>query len=69
MKADAGEDQRIDLEEFVAAAPQLEQFVGPIANPEDEFNSMDVNGGGQILFDEFLEWAYARKGEIDVSNE
>ena len=26
-------------------------------DPVAEFNSIDLNGGGQVLFDEFCEWS------------
>ena len=41
------------------------QWVGPIDNLEEEFDSIDKNGGGQILFSEFVEWALAKDLDIE----
>jgi hypothetical protein len=35
----------------------IEQWVGPIANPKEEFAKIDLNSGGEILFDEFCDWS------------
>jgi len=55
---DAGGDRRIDADEFAAAAPKLREW--GMAVDEDTkktFDEIDGNGGGQILFVEFSEWA------------
>jgi hypothetical protein len=40
------------------AVPKIEQFFGiEIAQPEAEFAKIDANSGGQVLFDEFADWA------------
>ena len=41
------------------------QWVGPIEDKEEEFDSIDTNGGGQILFNEFIDWALARDLDIE----
>ena len=41
------------------------QWVGPIEDMEEEFDSIDTNGGGQILFNEFIDWALAKDLDIE----
>eukprot|EP00961_Rhodomonas_salina_P143141 1926290-Rhodomonas_salina.1 len=55
---DSGGDRRVDKEEFRAAAASLREWGLPIAEDTDEtFNEIDTDGAGQILFNEFSEWA------------
>ena len=32
---------------------------------EEEFDKIDANGGGQILFSEFVDWALAKNLDIE----
>ena len=59
-RVDAGGDNRIDRDEFTRARPLVERWVGPFDDYDAEFDKIDANGGGQILFDEFAEWAIAK---------
>ncbi len=43
----------------------LFQWVGPIEDFEAEFDSIDANGGGQILFNEFVDWATEKNLDIE----
>ncbi len=57
-KIDTGKDARISLDEFVRAVPKIEEVFGvKVSDPEAEFSKIDANGGGQVLFDEFADWA------------
>ena len=40
-------------------------MVGPVEDMEGEFDSIDTNGGGQILFNEFIDWALSRDLDIE----
>ena len=64
-RIDSGDDNRVDLAEFTAALPKLQKWVGDIADPKAEFAKIDKNGGGQILFDEFVAWASTRNLDLD----
>ena len=64
-RIDTGDDNRVDLKEFIAAKASIEKWVGKIADPVAEFNKIDKNGGGQILFDEFCEWAIAKNLDLE----
>ena len=41
------------------------QWVGPVENMEEEFDKIDKNGGGQILFSEFVDWALEKDLDIE----
>ena len=45
-KIDSGNDQRIDVNEFIAAKSQVEKWVGPIPDAKAEFAKIDMNGQG-----------------------
>jgi len=62
---DDGEDHRINMEEFQKAVPLLEGWGVTIEDPETSFQEIDGNGGGQILFDEFAEWAITKQLDLD----
>jgi hypothetical protein len=60
-EVDVADDRRVDLKEFLTSCPKL----GLSMTPEEmtrEFNTMDKNKGGQVLFDEFCEWYLKKKG-------
>ena len=41
------------------------QWVGPIEDLDAEFDAIDTNSGGQILFTEFVDWALAKNLDIE----
>ena len=41
------------------------QWVGPIQDMEGEFARIDRDGGGQILFSEFVDWALEKDLDIE----
>lgn len=43
----------------------VEKWVGPIDDMGQEFDSIDKNGGGQILFNEFVDWALDKNLDIE----
>ena len=59
-----GDDRRIDRGEFLAALPKIAEWGVTLADAGAEFDSIDTNGGGSILFDEFCAWALAK--ELDL---
>jgi len=54
---DESGDQRISLEEFKKAVPQIEKWGVKITDPEATFKKVDSDNGGMLLFDEFAHWA------------
>merc|ERR1712203_119257 len=68
-RLDSGDDRRVDKEEFTSENMKstLEKWVGPIEDLEAEFAKIDKNGGGQILFGEFVDWALEK--DLDVEDD
>ena len=64
-RIDTGDDRRINLEEFKSAIPMIEGWGLKIEDPETDFNTIDTNGGGQILFDEFADWAIKKGLDLE----
>ncbi|KAH9893851.1 flagellar calcium-binding protein-like protein TB-44A [Xylariomycetidae sp. FL2044] len=65
-RLDAGDDGRVDRAEFARARPLVEGWVGvPLEDYEGEFDRIDRNGGGQILFGEFAEWAIGKSLDLE----
>lgn len=64
-RVDYNNDDRIDIDEFIQALDIIELWVGPITDAEAEFNSIDTNGGGIILFDEFCDWALKKNLDLE----
>jgi len=70
-RIDTGDDDRISKEEFTSDALKaaIEKWAGPIEDMGEEFDKIDENGGGQILFNEFIDWALAKDLDIDDDKE
>mmetsp|Transcript_38863 Transcript_38863/g.83718 ORF Transcript_38863/g.83718 Transcript_38863/m.83718 type:complete len:191 (+) Transcript_38863:122-694(+) len=64
-RIDTEGDHRINLEEFEAAIPMMETWGVAITDAEASFNEIDDNGGGQILFDEFADWAIKKGLDLE----
>merc|ERR1711902_240609 len=58
-RIDTGDDNRVSKEEFCSdkIKSSIETWVGEIEDMEAEFEKIDTNSGGQILFTEFVDWA------------
>lgn len=66
-RIDTGDDNRVSKEEFTSdkIKEALEKWVGPIEDLEAEFEVIDTNSGGQILFTEFVDWALEKNLDIE----
>eukprot|EP01012_Entosiphon_sulcatum_P016806 TRINITY_DN2168_c0_g1_i1.p1 TRINITY_DN2168_c0_g1~~TRINITY_DN2168_c0_g1_i1.p1 ORF type:complete len:443 (-),score=92.95 TRINITY_DN2168_c0_g1_i1:126-1454(-) len=62
---DSGADRRVDFYEFERAVTQLQGWGIQISNARGEFNSIDRNHGGQLLFDEFAAWALQKQLQLE----
>ena len=58
-RVDSGGDHRINAREFKAAVPSLKAWRPDLelSNPAAVFAKIDGNGGGEVLFEEFCNWA------------
>jgi len=63
-RVDVSGDKRIELTEFKNAQDKIEAWVGKI-DAEEEFKKIDKNGGGYILFHEFLDWAITKNLDLE----
>ena len=64
-RVDTDGDKRISKKEFIAGRHQLERWVGPIMDMEAEFDEVDADGGGMVLFDEFCDWAIKKGLDLE----
>jgi len=57
----------VDKEEFTSEKMKetIEKWVGPVEDMDAEFENIDKNGGGQILFSEFVDWALEKDLDIE----
>jgi len=68
---DTSNDRRIDFNEFKRAIPSLARNGVNISagDAASVFASIDKNGGGFVLFDEFAEWAFSTSLDADPCDE
>ena len=63
-RIDSGDDKKINLKEFEASLPSLKEWGINVEDPVETFREIDTNGGGEILFDEFVKWAIAKNLDL-----
>jgi len=66
-RLDTTDDRRIDVHEFEKGVTFIARW-GVVLEEEQvpvEFASIDKNGGGYILFDEFADWAIAKSLDLE----
>ena len=61
---DTSDDRRIDFAEFSAGVNKVGLNI-PAEQLRIEFDTIDANRGGQILFDEFCIWVIGKKIPVD----
>eukprot|EP00947_MAST-08B_sp_MAST-8B-sp1_P004987 g4987.t1 len=59
-RVDTGDDRRVNLDEFTEALWMIEDWGVTVDDPAAEFARIDRNGGGEVLFDEFCDWAISK---------
>merc|ERR1712218_48780 len=66
-RLNTGMDHRVNKEEFTSPKMKetIEKWVGPVEDMGAEFDKIDNNGGGQILFREFVDWALEKDLDIE----
>ena len=64
---DTSGDRRLDVDEFEAACSSglLSDWGVAVSDPVAEFAKIDLDKGGQVLFDEFAHWALTRHLHLD----
>ena len=64
-RIDTDDDRRIDHSEFLQAKEMLERWNIDMSDPEAQWKAADRDGGGQILFIEFCDWAFRNSLDLD----
>lgn len=64
-RSDTSGDRKIDLKEFKAALSLLEKWGVKVKDPQSEFNKIDTNHGGVIMFDEFCQYAIDKSLDLE----
>lgn len=62
---DTGDDKRINFDEFSKSVDVLKKWNVEIEDPKAEFDAIDSNDGGQVLFGEFCTWALKKNLDVD----
>merc|ERR1711879_411996 len=62
---DSSNDNRIDLDEFKAGVAHMKNWGVEVTDPVAEFKTVDHDGGGKILFNEFCHWALNKGLDYD----
>ncbi|KAL3935157.1 MAG: hypothetical protein SGBAC_009264, partial [Bacillariaceae sp.] len=63
---DAGDDKKINQQEFESAIPTMKAWGITLKDPEASFQEADANGGGEIVFDEFAHWAIQKALHVQI---
>ena len=64
-RIDTDDDRRVSHAEFLQARPMLEKWGIDMSQPEKQWKEADRDGGGQILFIEFVAWAIKKSLDLD----
>jgi hypothetical protein len=62
---DTDDDKRVEFDEFKQALDKIKAWGLEVKDPKAEFNKIDTNHGGFILFDEFCNWALKHKLDLE----
>ena len=65
QRLDVDNDHKVSLLEFIAAKETMAKWGIHLDNPEETFKEIDTNGGGGIIFLEFVDWAIKKNLDID----
>ena len=66
---DKSDDNKLTAEEFKSALPNLKKWGVDISEEDADatFASIDTDKGGAVMFDEFADWAYKHKLDLEVN--
>ncbi len=64
-RIDTDDDRRVSHSEFLVAVPLLQKWGIDVSNPEKLWREADRDGGGQVLFIEFCDWAIKKNLDLD----
>ncbi|CAL6037466.1 Flagellar_calcium-binding protein [Hexamita inflata] len=61
---DTSRDRKIQIGEFIRGVDKLNQWGAKIQDPKADFKKIDDNDSGNILYDEFLQYALDKNLEV-----
>ena len=64
-RIDTSDDFKVNLQEFKKALPTLEKWGIKMKNPEAEFKKIDHNNSGNVMFNEFCEFAIKKNLDLE----
>ena len=64
-RVDTSDDFKININEFKKALPTLKKWGVNIGDPVAEFKKLDKNGSGNLMFDEFCEFAIQKNLDLE----
>ena len=64
-RIDTSDNFKIDVNEFKKAVPTLEKWGIKVTDPVAEFKKIDKNGSGNIMFEEFCEYAIQKNLDLE----
>ena len=64
-RVDTSDDFKVDIKEFKKALPTLKKWGVNIGDPVAEFKKIDKNGSGNIMFEEFCEYAIQKNLDLE----
>ena len=59
------DSKKINFDEFSSALPVLSKWGIDIEDPKAAFEGIDLEGNGEILFEEFCHWAISKNLEME----
>jgi Ca2+-binding EF-hand superfamily protein len=62
---DSDNDHKIGYKEFVKGLKMLSNWGIDISDPKSLWKEADKDGGGQILFVEFVDWAISKNLDLE----
>ena len=62
---DVSGDRRLGVNEFTLAIPTLARWGVRVTDAQAAFKEIDTNGGGFVLFDEFVGWAMMKNLDLE----
>ena len=64
-RIDSDDDRRISFDEFVQATDKMEAWGIDMSDPGAQWSEADRDGGGKILFVEFVDWAIKKNLDLE----
>ncbi|KAL7543261.1 hypothetical protein ACHAXR_012763 [Thalassiosira sp. AJA248-18] len=65
QRVDSDEDRRVSYEEFESAKDTMAKWGIDMSDPQAQWKECDANGGGQVLFVEFCDWAIKKNLDLE----